>query len=118
MNATKHHDDQPSLKNPHISYEKNGNLLEIICTDYSGTFTKESFFKYVSKMKHVGTKSLEIDSKEKGAGLGIIKMLHHCHGMIVQVDPKRKTVIRCIIDTSEILKSPAVSPRIIAYTNL
>ncbi len=115
MNAVKHTKLSSVNDRPRIIISTHNEFLEIECIDKLGLFTKEIFFKYISKMKHVGTKELEIDSKEAGAGLGIIKMLHHCHSMAVSVKPNEQTNIKCIIDTSKTLKSPAMSPRIIAY---
>ena len=91
--------------------------LIVRCTDNYGSFTSKNFWRYVSKIKNVGSNKLEIDDKAHGAGLGIVKSLHHCHGFFVKVKEKQSTEVSCIIDLQTRLFSPLNSLRSLSFVS-
>ena len=115
MNAEKHTSNDSLFA---MDWHEYDNRIEISCKDQVGSLQKSKFWNYLSKTVDLGTKDLKLDNKKEGAGIGFLKILHHCHGIFVEVKKNESTSVRCIIETNKIVESPLHQAKTISFKEI
>lgn len=98
-----------------LRYGCDGEVFAISITDPYGGFEKEIFFRYVKKIIARHNSEDLIDTKKSGAGLGIFKILYSSHGVIVNVNPKKRTEVIALIYINQPIKNFDRMNRTIQY---
>ncbi len=76
-----------------LTYGFDGKILALGVSDPFGLFNPKDFYFYLSKVQLRDNSSLLIDSKQRGAGLGLFRVFYQADSLICNCDPGIKTEV-------------------------
>ncbi len=117
MNAEKN--AIPTQKSPSqapisLTCEYNNHLFLISTKDPYGSFSASKFFDYVMRQTGHNGEHL-IESKKNGAGLGLYKIIHSCHGLLCHVQENIQTEVTSVFFPKVPILKVEKQPRLIQY---
>jgi len=99
-----------------LSYGFDGRRFVVGVTDNFGCLQKSSFFKPLLKFRD-HTQGIDIiEKKNRGAGIGLFRVIQSSHGIIGNVQSGKKTEVISILDTTRSVKGVHLMSRSINYT--
>lgn len=117
MNAEKN--ALPTQKHPSqapisLTCEYNDHLFLISTKDPYGSLSASIFFDYVMRQPGHNGEHL-IESKQNGAGLGLYKIIHSCHGILCHVQENVQTEVTSVFFPKVPILKVEKQPRLIQY---
>jgi hypothetical protein len=79
-------------------------LVALGVCDPFGAFSRQKFFSYIKKVLHRDDIEDLIDSKKGGAGLGIFKIMYDANSLILNSQPRVKTELIALLESSEMIQ--------------
>lgn len=92
-----------------------GSVFYICAADPYGALRRDTFYRYVGKtmLRHSPDKLL--DTKSDGAGIGMVRILSGCHGLLCRVKKGLRTEVMATIDSREHLRDLGTMARSIHF---
>lgn len=100
-----------------LTFGCDGRILAIATEDPLGVLQKTRLFQYLKKVIRRHESTNIIDTKAGGAGLGFFKILYSSHGIVCNVEDRKRTEVIALIDTTEHIRDFAHMPRSIHFFN-
>lgn len=92
-----------------------GSVFFICAEDPYGALRRDTFYRYVGKTLLRHNPDQLLDTKAEGAGIGIVRILSGCHGLICRVKKGYRTEVMAMIDSKEHLRDLGAMARSIHF---
>lgn len=92
-----------------------GSVFFISAEDPYGSLRRNTFYRYVGKTLLRHNPDQLLDTKADGAGIGIVRILSGCHGLICRVKKGYRTEVMAMIDSKEHLRDLGAMARSIHF---
>lgn len=92
-----------------------GSVFYICAADPHGALKRETFYRYVSKTLLRNSPEKLLDTKADGAGIGMVRILSGCHGLLCRVKKGLRTEVMATIDSREHLRDLGTMARSIHF---
>lgn len=102
-------------RKPELCFLWDGDTAVVQARDPFGALKAETFYEYMAKIKKRSEGEEYIDQKEMGAGLGLLKVLYHSHGIVCRVKKGVETEVSAFLFTKSHLRDFAKMARSIQY---